>query len=250
MLSFEDLLYNSVTPSTKPQVSIPSNKRTSELYKSTNDQRHILREIVCRNLKVKWSRSLPYTAGNIVMGAMARAEPASEVAGFADGHASQVCADANHDQPLRPLNTILILLGIPQCLDLDVLGLLDLVRGSVANEDWLASPFDKNVLALRDGAKIDLDLGHSQDIRGCGHVDQEILNRSLRARRRQRAHGPYHKILKQQIAIRALLTPVMREIGDLATSIVAQALEGAVERAAGLGPDGGGGESSQRPDGA
>lgn len=52
----------------------------------------------------------------------------------------------NHDQPLRLLNTILILLGIPQCLDLDVLGLLDLVGGSVANEDWLASPFDENLV--------------------------------------------------------------------------------------------------------
>ena len=51
----------------------------------------------------------------------------------------------NHDQPLRFLNTILILLGIPQCLNLDVLGLLDLVRGSVANEDWLASPFDNDL---------------------------------------------------------------------------------------------------------
>jgi hypothetical protein len=51
----------------------------------------------------------------------------------------------NHDQPLRLLNTILILLGIPQCLNLDVLGLLDLVRGSVANEDWLASPFDEDL---------------------------------------------------------------------------------------------------------
>lgn len=97
----------------------------------------------------------------------------------------------NHDQPLWLLDTVLILLGVSQCLDLDVLGLLDLVGGSVANEDWLSSPLDDDlfqlstpilfldifelgetyVLSLRDGGKVDLNLSHGQNIRRCGHVD-------------------------------------------------------------------------------
>lgn len=74
------------------------------------------------------------------------------------------------------------------------------------------------------------------------------MNRSLRARGRQRTHGAHHEVLKQQIAARTLLTPVVREIGDLAPGIAGRALEGAVERAgaAGLGSDGARGQRSQR----
>jgi hypothetical protein len=53
----------------------------------------------------------------------------------------------NHDQPLRLLNTVGIGLRIPQCLDLDALGFLDLCGGSVADEDRLASPFDDDLFS-------------------------------------------------------------------------------------------------------
>jgi hypothetical protein len=56
-----------------------------------------------------------------------------------------VVAHTNHDQPFWLLDTILIPLRVPQCLDFDVLGFLDLVCGSVADEDWLATPFDDNL---------------------------------------------------------------------------------------------------------
>ena len=96
----------------------------------------------------------------------------------------------NHDQPFRLLDTVLILLRIPQCLNLHVLGFLDLVGGAVADEDGLASPFDDDlfpsvyrlhrtrsdayVLALWNGRQVDLDLSHSQNIRGSRHVHKEI----------------------------------------------------------------------------
>jgi hypothetical protein len=54
-------------------------------------------------------------------------------------------AHTDHDQPFRLLDTVLILLRIPQRLDLDALGLLDFIGGSVADEDWLASPFDNDL---------------------------------------------------------------------------------------------------------
>jgi len=94
----------------------------------------------------------------------------------------------NHDQPLWLLNTVGIGLGISQALDLNLLCLLDLFGCSVADKDWLSTPFDDDletsesvcdsfsaicndpmgwytyVLALGDGCKVNLDLGHSQNI--------------------------------------------------------------------------------------
>jgi hypothetical protein len=61
-----------------------------------------------------------------------------------DGRPS-VAARTNHDQPFWLLNTVFIPFGISQCLDFDVLGFLDLVCGSVADEDWLATPFDNDL---------------------------------------------------------------------------------------------------------
>ena len=51
----------------------------------------------------------------------------------------------NHDQPLRLLDTVCILLRVSQDRDLDVLGLLDLIGCAVADEDGLASPFDDHL---------------------------------------------------------------------------------------------------------
>lgn len=45
------------------------------------------------NLKVQRSRSLANTAGDIVVGSVAGAEPTAKVTGFADGHATKVSAD-------------------------------------------------------------------------------------------------------------------------------------------------------------
>lgn len=94
-------------------------------------------------------------------------------------------ADPQHDEPLRLLGAVGISLRVPQGLDLDSVGLLDLVGCSVADEDGLASPFDNDldvfsrvsgsscsgggdgrgwagktyVLAFGDGGEIDLDFG-------------------------------------------------------------------------------------------
>jgi hypothetical protein len=60
----------------------------------TNDQVGLVRELVLWNLEVEWCWALSDAAGNVVMGAVAWAEPASELTGLANGDASQVCADA------------------------------------------------------------------------------------------------------------------------------------------------------------
>lgn len=82
----------STTPST-PR----SDKRNSiNLYTKsplTNDQSSIFWEIIFWNFEVQRSRAFSYTARNIVMGTVTRAEPSSEVTGFADGHTTQMCAN-------------------------------------------------------------------------------------------------------------------------------------------------------------
>jgi hypothetical protein len=75
--------------------SIPCNKRNPhpQSIQLTNNQRHILRELVLWNFEVQWRGSLSYTAGDIVVGTVTGAEPSSEITSFADGYTSQVCAD-------------------------------------------------------------------------------------------------------------------------------------------------------------
>ena len=126
---------------------------------------------------------------------MARTEPATEISGLTDGHASQVRADSEHDQPLGVLDTVRVGLRVPQRLDLYFVGFLDLVGCAVADEDWLAAPFDDNlgtvsgwrgdwvggldktdVLALWDAAEVDFYFCHGQDIGRGGHVDEEVYD--------------------------------------------------------------------------
>jgi hypothetical protein len=52
----------------------------------------------------------------------------------------------DHDQPLGLLNTVLVLLRISQRCNIDAFSLLDLICGPVSDENWLASPFDDDLL--------------------------------------------------------------------------------------------------------
>lgn len=81
------------------------------------------------------------------MATMARAEPSSVVTALTDGDATQVSADTKHDEPLGLLGTCFVGFRIAKRLDVNAVGLLNLLRGTVANEDWLAAPFDDDVLA-------------------------------------------------------------------------------------------------------
>lgn len=155
---------------------------------STNNERVLLWEVVRRDLEVERGRALSDAAGDVVVRAVARAEPASEITCLADRHATQVRADAccskwlasvtlrpsrkknheskrtQHDKPLRLLDPLAVRLRIPQRLPLCVLGLLDLIRGAVAHEDGLAAPLDDDVFALGDGGQVDFDFSLREDV--------------------------------------------------------------------------------------
>jgi hypothetical protein len=53
--------------------------------------------LVFGDLQVERSRALSYTAGDIVVRAVAGAEPSTVVTGLADGDTTQVGADSEHD---------------------------------------------------------------------------------------------------------------------------------------------------------
>ena len=59
----------------------------------TDNEGLLVGEAVLRNLQVQGSGSLPDTAGDVVVGTVAGAEPATVVAGLTDGDTTQVGAD-------------------------------------------------------------------------------------------------------------------------------------------------------------
>ncbi len=59
----------------------------------TNDQLVLLGELVLRNLEVERRGSFSDTPRDIVVGAVARAEPTAEITSLADRNTTQVCAD-------------------------------------------------------------------------------------------------------------------------------------------------------------
>lgn len=79
------------------------------------------------------------------MRTVAGAEPTAKVAGLANWHTAQVCADAQHDQPLWLLYTVAVGLRVAQGLPVDLFGFLNFVLGAVADEDGLAAPFDDDL---------------------------------------------------------------------------------------------------------
>lgn len=60
----------------------------------TNHQLAVLGEIVRGDLEVEGSGALSYPAGDVVVGAVAGAEPTAVVASLANGDTTQMCAHA------------------------------------------------------------------------------------------------------------------------------------------------------------
>ena len=71
----------------------PSSRYFTQCANLTDDDLALLREVVLGNLEVERGGSLSYTARDVVVGSVAGAEPAAEVAGLADGHTTEMGAD-------------------------------------------------------------------------------------------------------------------------------------------------------------
>lgn len=136
------------SPSKRNRSNRASGYRHPELYmmlRLTDNEGLILREVVLGNLEVQRGGALADTARDVVVRTVAGAEPAAVVAGLADGHTTQVGADTQHDQPLGALDTVVVGLGVTERLPLGLAGLGDLVLGTVADEDGLATPLDDDL---------------------------------------------------------------------------------------------------------
>lgn len=72
-------------------VYLPPSPRECKL---TNDNLLILGEPIRRHLQIQWRRPFPHSAGDVVVASVAGAEPAAKVAGFSNGDAAQMRADA------------------------------------------------------------------------------------------------------------------------------------------------------------
>ena len=112
-----------------------------------------------------------------------------------------------HDEPFGLLDAVLVGLGVAEGGNGDLVGLFDLVGGTVADEDGLATPLDDDlfpvnglismtvdlthVLALGNGVQVNLDLGHGQNIRGSRHIDKEFWPTSVRLFRQLLAQALY-----------------------------------------------------------
>jgi hypothetical protein len=75
----------------------------------------------------------------------------------------QMRANTQHDQPFWPLNTIVVLLGITEGFDVDLVGLVDLICRSVTDED-----------------------GFTVDVRECWQVEEENEEKESERRRKKR----------------------------------------------------------------
>ena len=116
------------------RTSTPIARAPNELPSLTDNQLALLGEVVLGNLEVQRGRTFPDAARDVVVGTVAGAEPPAVVAGLADGHATQVRADAcdsacqqpspvsrarnalvsgsrtKHDEPLGLLNAVAVAL--------------------------------------------------------------------------------------------------------------------------------------------
>jgi len=152
------------------------------LHLANEDLGAILHELVGGHLEVQWGRALTDAATHIVVGTVARAEPAVVVTGVADGDATKVGADTEGDEPLGVNDTVRIGLGVTELAEVDVVGVLDLSLSAVADEDGLTTPLDDSAGALSDLSKLNLEGGHSHDILGGAHGGDKLDERKTGSR--------------------------------------------------------------------
>ena len=110
-----------------------------------NNNTLLSREAVPGHLQIQGRRPLPNPPTDIIMAPMARTEPPAVVPGLPNGHAPQMRADAQHDEPVGLLHAVAVRLRVPEGLPVFRLGVFDLGVGAVADEDGFAAPFDNDL---------------------------------------------------------------------------------------------------------
>lgn len=185
---------------------------SSALSSLTDGQNVILSELVGRDLQVQWGRASSDSTGDIVVGTVTWAEPTTKVTSLTDRDTTQVGTDTQHDQPFRLLDTLVISLRVSQRRNIDLVGLLNLIAGSVSDENWLTLPLNNDVASLWDGSQLHLNLGHGQDIGRSRHGRKEGLDSGLGTGGRQQTHGTDHEVSKVLVVLLASVVKVAGEV--------------------------------------
>lgn len=181
----------------------------------TNDE-VVAIELVLWNLEVKRSRALSDSARNVIVRTVAWAEPAAKIASLTNRDTTQVGANTQHDEPRGVLDTISVGLGISEGSNVDSVGLSNLVGSAVTNEHGLTTPLDNDVAALRDGGKVDLDLGQGKNVSRSRHGRKEVLNGGLGGGSRDHAKGANNEVGKGTVGVGvSVLSQVIRVVGDI-----------------------------------
>lgn len=119
------------------------------------------------------------------MGSMTWTKPSSIITGLTNGDTTKVGTHTKHDQPLWLLHSVIVRLGVPHRLPISSPGFLDLIRGSVSDEDGFAAPFNNHVLAFGDASKLHLGFCKGKDISRSSHGLEETSEGRLGSRRRE-----------------------------------------------------------------
>ena len=120
-----------------------------------------------------------------------------------------------HDQPLGLCGTLGIVLGVTELSNVDRVGLVNLISSAMSNENGLSTPLDGHVASLRDGAKINLDLGKSQDISRGRHVGQKVGHSGLGSDNGQGTGGTDHEVGEGTVGRITGSALVLAKVGDV-----------------------------------
>lgn len=145
-----------------------------------DDKKSFFWEAVRGNFQVEWRWSLADAAAGVVMWSVARTVVAAEVSGVGDWHATQVSADAEDDEPLRVLCTLVVVLSVTERGQGDWLFNRDLLSCAMADEQRLSAPLECHWLSFWDLSEFDFDLSQGEDIGRCAHRRDELVDESLR----------------------------------------------------------------------
>jgi len=111
---------------------------------SADEELVLFQEAVRRHLQVEGRWALADPPRDVIMRAVAWAEPAAKVSRIWEWDAAQVGAHTNDNQPLRVLDTLSILLRVAEGGNIDAVGQLDVILCSSPDEDWLAPPLNSH----------------------------------------------------------------------------------------------------------
>lgn len=159
-----------------------------------DELRVFFHKAIARDFEIERGRTLANAARNVVVGAVARAEPAVIITRVGDRHATEMSTDAQDDEPLGFLHAVVVCLRVSELYTVIRGGERDLIFGAVANEDGLAAPLDGGGLTQGDGAEVDLDGALCKHVCGGGHGVDELEDDDSGGRCRNELSGAKDEI--------------------------------------------------------